>query len=650
MASVDGSQLYVTAASQDVLVVDASTGRVARTIHLPRVVDEVTPLSDGRFLAWENRFQEANLNLTSADPEEEFDVDAATGAVVATTDIPYSMGLVEYAAAANGRVAVTIGHSASPAAPGSPTPAFEAYVTDPSTGTVTHDVNGEGVFRPLVLSPDGEHAYVVEWARNVSQPGYVLDIETRTGTVNTIPVGPGPWDVTFSGDSSRAFVSRQVSSTGQGGAVDVIDTASASVEKTIEEPAGSVSHVLTTADGSIVVAKADPDTLAIDTRSLAVSHVNLGLISPLMTLPGTTEIASASILGYDVEDARTGLLTRYFHAGFNPGRNGETIVGRRFFWLGNGATPTTSSLNVVDFAQTSATTISAKDRYETSVATSKASFPKGAPVVYVSPGTSFPDATDAAAAAAAAQVPLLLTPGSGISSVILAEIKRLHAGRIVAVAGSASYQAAVARTARSIGVSLVHVAGTDRYATSRATLQAGTLGQGRTVYVATGQSYEPAVVTASVAGAERSPFLLVNGAAPVIDPATKAAVSALHPQNIVLVGSTREISSGVQTSLAKLAPTSRIAGSSDTETARLLDDTAYPQATSAVLATTANFADALAAVNVAVRSGQPLEIVPSRCIPQSFTNEFVLRQATGVTLVGGDSDHYLSGGALVPCK
>lgn len=79
------------------------------------------------------------------------------------------------------------------------------------------------------------------------------------------------------------------------------------------------------------------------------------------------------------------------------------------------------------------------DRFATAVEISKAEYPGGADVLYVTTATNFPDGLASAAAAARENAPLLLVPSSGeLPAVVVAEIERLGVNRIVILGSPAA--------------------------------------------------------------------------------------------------------------------------------------------------------------------------------------------------------------------
>ena len=84
----------------------------------------------------------------------------------------------------------------------------------------------------------------------------------------------------------------------------------------------------------------------------------------------------------------------------------------------------------------SVTRLAGADRYRTSVAISRASFPSGASRAYVAAGTNFPDALAAAPVAGINGAPLLLVPPTGIPAFVMAELDRLNVTEVVMLGGT----------------------------------------------------------------------------------------------------------------------------------------------------------------------------------------------------------------------
>jgi putative cell wall-binding protein len=90
------------------------------------------------------------------------------------------------------------------------------------------------------------------------------------------------------------------------------------------------------------------------------------------------------------------------------------------------------------------TRLAGADRYATSVAVSRATFPERAARVYLATGRNFPDALAGGPVAANGPGPLLLVPGGCMPNAVRAEVERLGAQRIVFLGGSSAVSGALA--------------------------------------------------------------------------------------------------------------------------------------------------------------------------------------------------------------
>ncbi|RPF26287.1 cell wall-binding repeat-containing protein [Georgenia muralis] len=94
---------------------------------------------------------------------------------------------------------------------------------------------------------------------------------------------------------------------------------------------------------------------------------------------------------------------------------------------------------------------SGDNRYATSAALSRASFPAGLPVVYVANGQTNVDALSAAPVAGMKEVPVLISQTSSVPPWILDELRRLDPGKIVVLGDTNSIGAGVVDTLSRIG-------------------------------------------------------------------------------------------------------------------------------------------------------------------------------------------------------
>ncbi|WP_243076987.1 cell wall-binding repeat-containing protein [Microbacterium sp. SS28] len=282
--------------------------------------------------------------------------------------------------------------------------------------------------------------------------------------------------------------------------------------------------------------------------------------------------------------------------------------------------------------------VAGADRFETAVEVSKRTYPSGASTVFLASGIDFPDALAASAAAGRIGGSLLLTEPTALVGTTAAEIARLAPARVVLIGGEARISSDIASQIAALlpDAAMERIAGRDRYETSR--LIATEFFPGATAaYVATGDAFPDAIVAASLGGAQGRPVILVNGAAPRLDPSTTVTLRSAGFGSVIVVGGADRVSAGVVADITATGiAAQRIAGTSRYETARLLVAAAYPNGTPKVLmATGENFPDALVGGVLSARTLSPLLTTPATCLDGGTKDWMLAAGVTNVTLLGG---------------
>lgn len=180
------------------------------------------------------------------------------------------------------------------------------------------------------------------------------------------------------------------------------------------------------------------------------------------------------------------------------------------------------------------------------------------------------------------------------------------------------------------------VAGEDRYATAAAVATATWPDGADTVYVATGQRPPDALAATPAAAADGAPVLLVRR--DEVPAATAAALDALRPDRIVLVGGAAAVDEPTAAVLDDVAPVTRVAGADRYATAATLAARSAATAGGTVyLATGAGFADALAVGPVAAAADAPLLLVEHDRLPAVTAGAIADLQPDTVVVVGGQA-------------
>ncbi|WP_291050542.1 cell wall-binding repeat-containing protein [Herbiconiux sp.] len=149
----------------------------------------------------------------------------------------------------------------------------------------------------------------------------------------------------------------------------------------------------------------------------------------------------------------------------------------------------------------------------------------------------------------------------------------------------------------------------DRFSNAVEIAKAAFPGTAPVVYVATGLNYPDALGAGAAASNAGGPLLLTTPAA--LPAGVKAEIKRLDPDQIVVVGGPNSVSDAVFTELKALAPNVVRQGGADRyEASRNIVGGRFEHATTAFLATGANFPDALSATSAAASQNAPVILVP----------------------------------------
>jgi putative cell wall-binding protein len=255
--------------------------------------------------------------------------------------------------------------------------------------------------------------------------------------------------------------------------------------------------------------------------------------------------------------------------------------------------------------------IAGANRFTTAVEISQSAYPAGAGVVYLATAYNFPDALAGGTGAARTNGPILLSEVDSIPAVTLDELRRLNPSRVVILGGEAALARPVEDALAGIGVEVVRLAGHDRYDTaaqiSRMHFEPGV----QYVFITGGLDFPAAVAGAPAAAQSGSPMLLTR---PESLPAyTRDELVRLQPDVIIVLGDTAVVEASVEqelTAYARSGTVKRLAGSDVYGTAVAISQWAHPDgATTAYIATSGAYVDALAGLAVAARDGAPILLV-----------------------------------------
>lgn len=286
------------------------------------------------------------------------------------------------------------------------------------------------------------------------------------------------------------------------------------------------------------------------------------------------------------------------------------------------------------------------DRYGTAASISDNAFPDPPVDVVVVNGSSCADALAAAPLAASLGGPVLTVSATSIPAETLAELQQVGPGVIWVVGGPSAVSDAVVGQLRGYAAWSVHrLAGADRYATAARVATKEFVGRSQEVFVASGESCADALSAGAAAAHQGAPLLLTaSGSLPG---ASLAALDALDPRRVVVVGGKAAVTSDVTDDLEQRWPgeVTRIAGADRYETAARVAETVDGTGDEVVLAGGEDYADALAGAAL----GLPLLLSRTACLPAVTAAAYTALRTTWVDGLGGTA--VLSDAALggTPC-
>lgn len=280
------------------------------------------------------------------------------------------------------------------------------------------------------------------------------------------------------------------------------------------------------------------------------------------------------------------------------------------------------------------------DRYATAAAISRATFPEaGVPVAYVVTGTAFADGLAGGPAAFVEGGPVLPVAKAGLPAAVREELTRLEPASIVVLGGAdAVSDAIVDELGDYTAGGVTRIGGTDRYATAAQVATRAFTSPVPQVLVTTGQGFADALAAGAVGADTASPVLLVEpGRVPA---ATAAALEALDPADIAVLGGTAAVSDTVLEQLRAYTGggVTRLAGADRYATAVRTSQAFWPGTSEVVyLATGGDFADALAGIPAAGADSAPLLLTRSDCLPQVVADELARLAPAQVVVLGGET-------------
>jgi putative cell wall-binding protein len=156
-----------------------------------------------------------------------------------------------------------------------------------------------------------------------------------------------------------------------------------------------------------------------------------------------------------------------------------------------------------------------------------------------------------------------------------------------------------------------------------------------TVYIANGLSFPDGLSAGPIAAIDGSPLLLVMPHS--IPDVVADELARLRPQTIVIVGGPGVVSESVRADLEQYAAGSveRVQGADRYATSRALARSAFVSATTAIVASGANFPDALAAGPAAAAYEGPVILIPAGSSVDAATRQLLIDLGVSTILIAG---------------
>lgn len=231
-------------------------------------------------------------------------------------------------------------------------------------------------------------------------------------------------------------------------------------------------------------------------------------------------------------------------------------------------------------------------RIETSISLSRQK--QNASTVLIARSDLYPDALAAAPLAKKLGAPVLLSPTSGLTSAVKAEVKRLGATTAYVIGSTDALSAQVETDLRSAGVTTVNrIGGATRYETAAKIAE---LVGGTHAFVARGDDWPDAASVSQLAATLQQPILLTPKDS--LDPNVTQVFDDLHITSATIVGGQAAVTSSVETALNDAGvTTTRLAGADRYATSIAVASQLPGAATDAgvTLANGRNWPDAIAA-------------------------------------------------------
>ncbi|MDY5436420.1 cell wall-binding repeat-containing protein, partial [Peptostreptococcus porci] len=355
------------------------------------------------------------------------------------------------------------------------------------------------------------------------------------------------------------------------------------------------------------------------------------------TLPENTEIT----VGND------GTVTVKYPDGSTDTIPGTDVVRKYYYIPSSSGSSSNSNTSNSD-------RLNGKDRVETAVKVSRASYPYGARAVILANKDKFPDVLTAVPFSVQIGAPILFTNTNSLPKETIDEIARLNPSMVYINGGEHSVSMSIEQLMKKQGRSVHRFNGVDRYDTARLIGEKiRERGNKKVVEIASGETFPDALSISSLAVKENAPILLSKRNDLTIS--TKSALASWDVEKVTIAGQTATMSSSVESSVINgfntgiantdsifsgSKNTRRIGGADRYETSALIAKYAVPESKLGVYTSGEVFADALVAGPYAGLKNAPVLLVSKNNVPSSIANYTKTSKIDRAVVVGGASTVY----------
>ena len=280
--------------------------------------------------------------------------------------------------------------------------------------------------------------------------------------------------------------------------------------------------------------------------------------------------------------------------------------------------------------------IGGANRYETAVLISKRLY-DSADTVILTTGKDFPDALSAGPLAVQVKAPILLSQVNNIPTETLAEIERLKAKKVIILGGEMAIASSVETTLKDLDINVERISGDNRYLTAIETAKKvrDSSGQLEKAILVKGYDFADALSIGSHAAKAAIPILLTSPTS--LTPETKQALVDFGIEEIEIIGGEQAVSNAVEAELKDMGiKFSRIYGSNRFGTSAAVAEQYFADSQNAIISTGRVFADALAAVPLAVKQNAPILLVDNTSLPTEISDYLDGSTINNITIVGGE--------------